>query len=136
MDKADYIILKKKYFEATASEKEESILKDFAARTDDPDFNDVKAAFSYYAVGRNVHSCHQPQTPFWYRMAAAAILLLIVVTGIRLYKRQQCYSIAYGERVTDRTLVIQTMESTLTDIFSSGIDVKSELSCFFNEDNL
>lgn len=147
MNKTEFIQLREKYLEALTTDAEEAALRDYLAITDDPDCDDLKAMFSYYAVGRAVHGPTQIHGPAqvhapshtrrpWPAMAAAAALVVAITAGIHLYNRQQCYTLAYGERITDRSSVINYMEAALTDIFSTGTDVGTELSGFFKEDNI
>jgi len=64
----------------------------------------------------------------WWLSIAAAVLLLIV-GGTTLYHYQhedECVAYIYGERVTDRDVVLSEMQKTMTAMTADGSDVVEE----------
>lgn len=117
MEKNDYLRLKERYLEALATPEEIRALQEYIVKTDDPDFDDVKAIFSFFALGRQVHgtvpSRKHPLRPLMVT-AIAASLLLFVFAGIRLAYRHD----TPAPTATSRNADILAMESTLTEIFT------------------
>ena len=141
-NKAYYIDLSERWFDALLTEEEERALKTFLASTDDPDFDEVKVVAGYFATGKAVHRvqeaslmpAQQRRTMHrltWATIAVAASLAL--VTAIGLYHRQNdCYILAYGEKSTDPKLALADMSATLEGIFGKGEDVSEDLFDLFN----
>ena len=140
-NKAYYIDLSERWFDALLTEEEERALKAFLASTDDPDFDEVKAVAGYFATGKAVHGAQktnrwpaqrqQMHRLAWVAIAVAASLALFAAIG--LYHRQNdCYILAYGEKSTDPKLALADMSATLEGIFGEGEDVSEELYDLFN----
>ena len=141
-NKAYYIDLSERWFDALLTEDEEHTLKAFLASTDDPDFDEVKAVAGYFAMGKATHGPQEAsQKPTqerrttlrltWAAIAVAASLA--VVAAIGLYHRQNdCYILAYGEKSTDPKLALADMSATLEGIFGEGEDVSEELFDLLN----
>jgi len=69
----------------------------------------------------------QHRSRWW--IAAAAIALLLTVGGTTLYHYQyedECVAYIYGERVTDRDVVLSEMQKTMTAMTADGSDVVEE----------
>lgn len=73
---------------------------------------------------------HSPSTHrhrWWF--AAAAVALVLLVGGATLYHYQsenECVAYIYGERVTDRDVVLGEMQKTMTAVTADGSDVMEE----------
>ena len=73
---------------------------------------------------------HSPSTHrhrWWF--AAAAVALVLLVGGATLYHYQsenECVAYIYGERVTDRDVVLGEMQKTMTAMTADGSDVVEE----------
>lgn len=124
-DKAYWKALTGRYFEADTTRQEEVELKQFAATTNDPDFDELRAVMGYLAVGRKQHAASEVRTKpsttrriaLYTRVAAAAIFLLIALPwGYRQWQYQQeniCVAYVNGERLTDDDEVMRLMKETL-----------------------
>jgi uncharacterized protein involved in exopolysaccharide biosynthesis len=71
-------------------------------------------------------------------IAAAAVAALLLVGGATLYRHQledECVAYIYGERVTDRDVVLGEMQKTMTVLTADGSDVVEEqLKAMFGND--
>ena len=73
---------------------------------------------------------HSPSTHrhrWWF--AAAAVALVLLVGGATLYHYQsenECVAYIYGERVTDRDVVLGEMQKTMMAMTADGSDVVEE----------
>ena len=137
-NKAYYIDLSERWFDALLTEDEERALKAFLASTDDPDFDEIKAVAGFFATGKAVYGAqeenHRParQRRTTHRLAWAAIVVaasLALVAAIGLYnqRQNQCYILAYGEKSTDKELALESMEATLSSLFGTAPDIEKEL---------
>ena len=141
-NKAYYIDLSERWFDALLTEDEERALKAFLASTDDPDFDEIKAVAGFFATGKAVYGAqeenHRParQRRTAHRLAWAAIAVaasLALVASIGLYHRQNdCYILVFGEKSTDPKLALADMSATLEGIFTEGEDVSEDLFDIFN----
>lgn len=130
MDKSDYLQLKKRYFEALTTPDENRALKAFVFRTDDPDFDDVRAVLSYMGTGLHVHlrqtRRRRNYRPLVYAAVAASIAIALFV-GTRSGNKNPSVQPVPGTHED-----ILAMERTLTHIFShTHTDIESQLSNFF-----
>lgn len=70
-------------------------------------------------------------------LATAAVALVLIVGGTVLYHYQpadECVAYIYGERVTDRDVVLGEMQKTMTAMTADGSDVVEEqLKAMFGE---
>lgn len=133
-NKQYYIDLADRWFDALLSPGEERELKDFLAGTEDPDFDEVKAVMGYFVTGKALtgRPLSRPGNRFaWTAVAVAASIALVVAIGLRP-RQNDCYILAHGEKTMDPRRALENMNSTLSDLFSTGEDVEDQLSDFFN----
>lgn len=137
-NKAYYIDLSERWFDALLTEDEERALKAFLASTDDPDFDEIKAVAGFFATGKAVYGAqeesqsttHQRRTTHrlaWAAIAVAASLALVAAIGLYNQRQNQCYILAYGEKSTDKELALESMEATLSSLFGTAPDIEKEL---------
>ena len=137
-NKAYYIDLSERWFDALLTEDEERALKAFLASTDDPDFNEIKAVAGFFATGKavygaqeeNLRPARQRRTTHqlaWAAIAVAASLALVAAIGLYNQRQNQCYILAYGEKSTDKELALESMEATLSSLFGTAPDIEKEL---------
>ena len=127
-NKADYIDLSERWFDALLTEDEERALKAFLASTDDPDFDEIKVV--YGAQEENHRPARQRRTTHrlaWAAIAVAASLALVAAIGLYNQRQNQCYILAYGEKSTDKELALESMEATLSSLFGTAPDIEKEL---------
>lgn len=89
-------------------------------------YEDVAAARSKQTVNHR-----------WYHWAAAVVLLLVVGATVLFTRSHQtddeCVAIVYGERTTDRTVVLTEMQKTMAAVSVDGSDiVESQLKSMFS----
>ena len=137
-NKAYYIDLSERWFDALLTEDEERALKAFLASTDDPDFDEIKAVAGFFATGKAVYGAqeenHRPARQrrtthqlAWAAIAVAASLALVAAIGLYNQRQNQCYILAYGEKSTDKELALESMETTLSSLFGTAPDIEKEL---------
>lgn len=137
-NKAYYIDLSERWFDALLTEDEERVLKAFLASTDDPDFDEIKAVAGFFATGKAVYGAqeenHRPARQrrtthrlAWAAIAVAASLALVAAIGLYNQRQNQCYILAYGEKSTDKELALESMEATLSSLFGTAPDIEKEL---------
>ena len=137
-NKAYYIDLSERWFDALLTEDEERALKAFLASTDDPDFDEIKVVAGFFATGKAVYGAqeenHRPARQrrtthrlAWAAIAVAASLALVAAIGVYNQRQNQCYILAYGEKSTDKELALESMEATLSSLFGTAPDIEKEL---------
>ena len=137
-NKAYYIDLSERWFDALLTEDEERALKAFLASTDDPDFDEIKAVAGFFATGKavygaqeeNLRPARQRRTTHqlaWAAIAVAASLALVAAIGLYNQRQNQCYILAYGEKNTDKEFALESMEATLSSLFGTAPDIEKEL---------
>ena len=118
-----------RFFDGATTLEEEQELYDFYRQDDIPEdlrpnrelFRDLAALAPLSTTAK------QPHRHWW--LAAAAIILLLIVGGTTLYRYQhedECVAYIYGERVTDRDVVLSEMQKTMTAMTADGSDVVEE----------
>lgn len=133
-NKQYYIDLTDRWFDALLSPGEERELKAFLAKTEDPDFDEIKAVMGYFVTGKALAgrpSSRPGRRLAWTAVAVAASVALVIAIGLRP-RQNECYILAHGEKTTDPRRALESMNSTLSDLFSTGEDVEAQLSDLFN----
>lgn len=122
MNKSYYKRLCRDWFEAALSPREERRLKAFLATTEDPEFDEAKAVIGYFATGRamSVKPARRAFRPWFSIVAAAAAISAIFIIGTTIHNNSRD--------------AIASMESTLTEIFSSRADVEGSLTSLLNQE--
>ncbi len=67
-------------------------------------------------------------------MIAASVLVLFLLGGSFLWQQQQneCVAYVYGERVTDRDLIMQELERSIGAMTEGQNDIENQLNDMFN----
>lgn len=126
MNKNYYKKLGRAYFDAALSPNEEQRLMAFLAKTEDPDFDEVKAVAGFFAAGRTCCAempSTSPERSGRWRIAIAASLATIVAASV----------VTVSVQKRNRTRDLANMEETLSGFFSSGADVENTLADLFNQ---
>lgn len=124
-----------KFFEGDTTPEEEQELYDFYRQDDIPEdlrsncelFRDL-AALGSLAPSTVHHPLSTVHRRRWW-LAAAAVALLLIVGGTALYHYQredECVAYIYGERVTNRDVVLSEMQKTMAAMTADGSDVVEE----------
>ncbi|MBQ8487113.1 MAG: hypothetical protein IJ533_05645 [Prevotella sp.] len=142
--------LTEKFFNGETTPAEEQELYDFYRQDNIPEdlrphckfFRDLAALTTLAAVRHAVEPVaavrgFEPSRRLWWAVAAAVVALL-VVGGAALYRYQsenECVAYIYGERVTDRAVVLGEMQKTMAAMTADGSDVVEEqLKSMFGKD--
>ncbi|MBR4233005.1 MAG: hypothetical protein IKR96_00490 [Bacteroidales bacterium] len=150
-DKQYYLDLAERWFDAETSEAEEKELRRFLAATEDPDFDEARAALGFLAasslraglLGTSATTASGSSKRRWLipAVAVAASLVLAFFFGRMTAPVEvvpvgagTCVSYVHGVEVNDEDFAVATMESTLSDFFSpsSAPDPRTDLSLIFN----
>ena len=67
-------------------------------------------------------------------MIAASVLVLFLLGGSILWQQQQneCVAYVYGERVTDRDVIMQELERSIGTMTEGQNDIENQLNDMFN----
>ena len=120
-----------RFFDGDTTPEEEQELYDFYRQEDIPEdlrphqelFRDLAALTTLSPTVEQ----RQHRSRWW--IAAAAIALLLTIGGTTLYHSKyedECVAYIYGERVTDRDVVLSEMQKTMTAMTADGSDVVEE----------
>ena len=130
-----------RFFDGDTTPEEEQELYDFYRQDDIPEdlrhncelFRDL-AALS--AIRPDVRHAESRRSRWWLSIAAAVLLLIVGGTALYHYQREdECVAYIYGERVTDRDVVLGEMQKTMTALTADGSDVVEEqLKAMFGSD--
>ncbi len=159
-DKQYYLDLAERWFDAETSEAEEKELRRFLAATEDPDFEEARAALGFLAasslssadaasslraelLGTSATTASGSSKRRWLipAVAVAASLVLAFFFGRMTAPVEvvpvgagTCVSYVHGVEVNDEDFAVATMESTLSDFFSPAAapDPRTDLSLIFN----
>lgn len=129
-----WLELIERYFEAETTPEEERALRTFLAGTDDPVFDEAKAVMGYFSAQRGHRAARVRVRTLTAALAAAAAIALVAVLGHSQTSRtDDCVIYAYGEKTTDRQVVLDDMNQTLSELFAGnqGPDVSAQLSELF-----
>ena len=151
-----YLELVERWFDAETSEVEEKELKRFLATTEDPAFDEARAAFGYLATQRTeisplaslgrddkhvVISSNVEKSRRWLvpALGIAASLAIAFIAGrytapveVVPVSDGSCVSYVHGVEVVDEDFAVATMENTLQDLFSAVPDPGADLTLIFN----
>ena len=114
--------LTEKFFEGDTTPEEEQVLYNFYWQDSIPeDLRPNRELFRDLAVLATLAPARRAALPHRHRWwVAAAVAALLIVGGTALYRYQaenECVAYIYGERVTDREVVLGEMQKTMTAIF-------------------
>ena len=135
--------LTQRFFEGTTTLAEEQELYRFYGQDDLPhDLRDYQELFRDLAAVQSVAMSLQQTVRKQHRwIAAAAVAALLTAGGATLaayhqYEREnECVAIIYGERTTDRDVVMGEMQKTMTAMADDGSDlVEEQLKAMFGND--
>ena len=130
-DKEKYTALIQRYWEAETTPAEERRLARYAARTDDPAFEELRGVLGYLSLGRVQTSRRAParRAYSWVAVAAALAILLSVGLFPRLTgaKRNLCVRYSYGEASTDSEQIMASVDASLADFFAGETPAETTL---------
>ena len=131
-DKEKYTTLMQRYFEAETTPEEERELAQYVAQEDDPAFDELRGVLGYLSVGREKRA-RKARRVRMYTAAAAACIVAIVALSLGLQSGwlnrsdNICVSYAYGEKMTDGSAIMASVETSLTDFFAGETPAEANL---------
>ena len=139
-----YKELVERWFEAETTEAEEKELKLFLARTEDPAFDEARAALGFLRAASSTTASSVAAKGFRRMIPALAVAASVAVAFVlgRVSAPVEvvpvangtCVSYVHGVEVADEDFAVATMENTLYDLFSvsSAPDPRTDLTLIFN----
>lgn len=120
-DKEKYTALMQRYWEAGTTPEEERALARYAARTDDPGFEELRGVLGYLSVGRTRKAARARTVRFFSLAAAAGCIVAVLVLGLsRPWEKSESYiRYSYGRPTTDKELIMESVERSLADFFTT-----------------
>ena len=126
--------LTEKFFDGDTTLEEEQELYDFYRQDDVPE--DLLPSQELFRDLAELGTLRQPvpqrapqrSNHRWW-LSAAAVAAMLIMGGAALYHFQrevECVAYIYGERVTDRDVVLGEMQKTMTALTADGSDVVEE----------
>lgn len=130
-DKEKYTALMQRYWDGETTPAEERKLARYAARTDDPAFEELRGVLGYLSIGRE-RKHRQVRSRLVYSWAAAAAALVILLSvGIASRNkgtgRDMCILYAYGETSTDSEQIMASVDASLADFFAGESPAETNL---------
>ncbi|MBE6288273.1 MAG: hypothetical protein E7099_08855 [Mediterranea massiliensis] len=140
-DKAYWLALAQRYFEAETTLAEEAALKQFlaTAEAEGSEFDELRAVMGYLSVGRKLH--RQPlakaknHRPIWWAAAAIVTLLLLLPPIQGLWdEKNVCVAYVGGQKVSDTNKVMALMHQTLQGmkVEEPDMTMQGQLQDIFN----
>lgn len=147
-DRATWLAMAHRYFEATITPEEEKALRHFLVSPQGADacFDEVRAVMGLLAVGKAVHRTSQelalrktPHVSFWKRTrqwGIAATVIVLLGGGLQWWEKQttSCVMYAHGQKITNEEEVMIEVTTVLNDMFAAEKQpaVEHQLTEIFN----
>lgn len=145
-ERAKWLAIAEKYFDATTNDNEEKALRDFlsSAESNHPAFDEIKAVMGYLAATRHIENVNAREKravrkKHLVHWAAAAIIAFIVGTGTILPTGNPDNDDIYvadinGKIYTDKEFVVAHMQHTMSMIASTTKEnnIEEQLGAMFS----
>ena len=125
-DKEKYTALMQRYWEAETTPEEERELARYAARVDDPDFEEIRGVLGYLSIGRE-KKARRARTVRMYSFAVvAASIVAVVAIGLSIkttetgHQDELCIRYSYGEFSNNNEQIMSSVESSLAEFFAGN----------------
>jgi hypothetical protein len=130
------------YFEGTLSKSEERRLERFLSSEDGmkPEYDEIRAVMGFYCVGRRMESVKSSssapgrQALPWGMFVAAACGAILLAVGLNLAGNRledTCVLYAGSQEITDKEVVMDHVESIISDLLADQTEIDGELNEFF-----
>ena len=120
-----------RYWDGETTPAEERKLARYAARTDDPAFEELRGVLGYLSIGRErKHRQVRPRLVYSWAVAAVALVILLSVGIASRNKgtgRDMCILYAYGETSTDSEQIMASVDASLADFFAGESPAETNL---------
>lgn len=127
-DKEKYLELMRRYFDAETSHEEEEALALYAASTEDPAFQELRGVLGYLSIGRQ-KKVKKVRSVSFFSIVAAASAAIVTAIGISFSNQSHsfCIRYTYGNKDSDETLIMESVESSLADFFAGNTPAEANL---------
>ena len=127
-DKENYLELMRRYFDAETSQEEEEALALYAASTEDPAFQELRGVLGYLSIGRQ-KKLKRVRSVRFFSIVAAASVAIVTAVGITFSNQdhKSCIRYTYGDKDSDETLIMESVESSLADFFAGNTPAEANL---------
>ncbi len=127
-EKEKYLELMRRYFDAETSHEEEEALALYAASTEDPAFQELRGVLGYLSIGRQ-KKVKKVRSVSFFSIVAAASVAIVTAIGISFSNQSHssCIRYTYGNKDSDETLIMESVESSLADFFAGNTPAEANL---------
>lgn len=127
-EKEKYLELMRRYFDAKTSHEEEEALALYAASTEDPAFQELRGVLGYLSIGRQ-KKVKKVRSVSFFSIVAAASVAIVTAIGISFSNQSHssCIRYTYGNKDSDETLIMESVESSLADFFAGNTPAEANL---------
>ena len=127
-DKEKYLELMRRYYDAETSHEEEEALALYAASTEDPAFQELRGVLGYLSIGRQ-KKVKKVRSVSFFSIVAAASVAIVTAIGISFSNQSHssCIRYTYGNKDSDETLIMESVESSLADFFAGNTPAEANL---------
>ena len=127
-EKEKYLELMRRYFDAETSHEEEEALALYAASTEDPAFQELRGVLGYLSIGRQ-KKLKRVRSVSFFSIVAAASVAIVTAIGISFSNQSHssCIRYTYGNKDSDETLIMESVESSLADFFAGNTPAEANL---------
>lgn len=125
-DKEKYTALMQRYWEAETTPEEERELARYAARVDDPDFEEIRGVLGFLSIGREKKTRRARTVRMYSFAAVAAGIVAIVAIGLNIkttgigHQDELCVRYSYGEFSNNNEQIMSSVESSLAEFFAGS----------------
>ena len=122
-----------RYWDAETTPEEERELALYAARTDDPNFKEIRCVLGYLSIGKEKRTRKTRKVWMYSFAAVAASVVAVVAIGLNLGKQEsvpssdECVRYAYGETSSDKEMIMATVDASLADFFGGETPAEANL---------
>lgn len=133
-DKNYWLRLTERYFDALTTDGEEQQLRQFAAVTTDPDFDELRAVMGFSAMAASRRKPKQTAWPMqrWMRYAAAIALIVVValalpsISSLRATEGE-CIAYVNGKAIHDEATILSMMTKTAGEVMGTDEALATEM---------
>ena len=127
-EKEKYLELMRRYFDAETSHEEEEALALYAASTEDPAFQELRGVLGYLSIGRQ-KKVKKVRSVSFFSIVAAASVAIVTAIGISFSNQSHssCIRYTYGNKDSDETLIMESVEPSLADFFAGNTPAEANL---------
>ncbi len=120
-----------RYWEADTTPEEERELALYAARTQDPDFEEIRGVLGYLSIGLQKKNRRARTVRLYSLTAVAASIVAVVTIGLSHHSADKLGRYAYGEYSADPEVIMATVDASLADFFGSETPAETTLIDMF-----